>query len=391
MFKNKILVKATGSSSSSSSSPLFLLPLSLRSSSSSPSSSSPPPESESDPSLSIQLEALCWKLSRRWGLACLPQPSQILLLYRKSQLDSVDRVVSEFIKLDPAINVGTEEEVKSGALNANAIEFGLKCLMLDHKWSCIRDSVFVESNFDSNQERTNLCALNVEVQCGACDEFVFVVSPDTLRFNRHKISDLINSQNMEILEKNKEVNFESYDYSTACTTLPFLYEGYIRGLSKVLPEGESFDLIQDLWSIKHGLNLQSSYFIAVQNSNGSCINKQWLPCSYVIQGSGLSAAPKSIRESKAKSAYQSFIKILQAWNFFGDGPLIVTEQSVIGNVSILPAWEKAATTNHVPPPGVSLQTHDDSIFNHLLSSLDFRASKPDLGFTNIMSKDNSIT
>lgn len=68
MFKNKILVKATPSPSHSS---FFLLPLSLPSSS-----------CTTGPPLSVDLEILSWKLSRKWRLACLAQPFDILVVYQ---------------------------------------------------------------------------------------------------------------------------------------------------------------------------------------------------------------------------------------------------------------------------------------------------------------------
>jgi hypothetical protein len=67
MFKNKILVKATRSPPAS----FFLLPLSLASSS-----------STTDPPLSVELEVLSWKLSRKWRLACIVQPLEVLVVYQ---------------------------------------------------------------------------------------------------------------------------------------------------------------------------------------------------------------------------------------------------------------------------------------------------------------------
>ncbi|KAJ1686894.1 hypothetical protein LUZ63_018284 [Rhynchospora breviuscula] len=328
IFQNKILVKATQSSSPSS---FFLLPLSLPSS-----------PSTTDPPLSVELEILSWKLSRKWRLACLAQPFEILLVYKKSQSDLVDRVVSEFVNFDPAIRIGVEEEVQSGSVIATALEIALRCAMLDHKWTCIGDNTFVKSTFSTTEERTNVCAVNVQVQSEASDEVIFVISPETLRFSRHQILDLLSSQNMDKFEKKEVVILESLNFSMACTTLPSLYEGYVVGASKVLPEGESVDKFQDLWSIKNGLILKSNYYIAVQFSYGGCLNKKWFPSSFVLQGSGLTPAPKTIRISKAVLAFESFIGLLEAWDFFGDGSLIVKEQSLIGNGEAILTCEKVA-------------------------------------------------
>ncbi|KAJ3702917.1 hypothetical protein LUZ61_006622 [Rhynchospora tenuis] len=361
MFKTKILVKATQSSSPSS---FFLLPLSLPSS-----------PSATDPPLSVELEILSWKLSRKWRLACLAQPFEILVVYKKSQSDLVDRVVSEFVKFDPAIRIGVEEEIQSGSVIAKALEIALRCAMLDHKWTCVGDNTFVKSTFSTSEERANVCAVNVQVQSEASDEVIFVVSPETLRFSRHQILDLLSSKNMDKFGKKGEVILESLNFSMACTTLPSLYEGYVVGASKVLPEGESVDKFQDLLSIKHGLILKSNYYIAVQFSYGGCLNKKWFPSSFVLQGSGLTPAPKTIRVSKAVLAFESFIGLLEAWDFFGGGSLIVKEQSLIGNGEAILSWEKVTDT--LP----------QCIINAGFSHKDFRTPKPYIGY---FTEDNTL-
>ncbi|KAF3332473.1 SAP domain-containing protein [Carex littledalei] len=361
MFKNKILVKATPSPSHSS---FFLLPLSLPSSS-----------CTTGPPLSVDLEILSWKLSRKLRLACLTQPFEILVVYQKSQSDLVDRVVSEFLKFDPLIRIGVEEEVKSVSVIAKAIEIGLRCVMLDNNWTCIGDNTFVKSTFSTSEERSNVYAVNVQVQSGDSDDVIFLVSPDTLRFSRHQISDLMSSKNVDELNNMREVILESFNFSMACTTLPSLSEGYFVGVSKVPPEGESVNNFEDLWSIKHGLTLKSNHYVAVQFLYGGSTNKTWIPSAFVLQGSGLTPAPKTIRVSKAMLAFQSFIKLLEAWDFFGGGSLIAKEQSLIGSGAGTCSWEKI--THNLPQciinPGF--------ICKDPLSALDFRTPKPDIGYS----------
>ncbi|XP_078164466.1 uncharacterized protein LOC144559325 [Carex rostrata] len=361
MFKNKILVKTTPSPSHSS---FFLLPLSLPSSS-----------CTTGPPLSVDLEILSWKLSRKWRLACLTQPFEILIVYQKSQSDLVDRVVSEFLKFDPLIRIGVEEEVKSVSVIAKAIEIGLRCVMLDNNWTCVGDNTFVKSTFSTSEERSNVYAVNVQVQSGASDDVIFLVSPDTLRFSRHQISDLTSSKNVDELNNMREVILESFNFSMACTTLPSLSEGYFVGVSKVLPEGESVNNFEDLWSIKHGLTLKSNHYVAVQFLYGGSTNKTWIPSAFVLQGSGPTPAPKTIRVSKAMLAFQSFIKLLEAWDFFGGGSLIAKEQSLIGSGAGTCSWEKI--THNLPQciinPGF--------ICKDPLSALDFRTPKPDIGYS----------
>nr|CAD1837473.1 unnamed protein product [Ananas comosus var. bracteatus] len=277
MFRNKILIRASPSSSSN----LFLLPLSL-------SLSAPLPP----PTLSLDLETLCWKLSRQWRLACLLQRSHILLLYQRAQSDAVARVVAELAEALPSIEVGEEEEVKSESLIAKAVECGLRSIMLDQKWTCVGNNFFVESTFSCSEER---------------------------RFN------------------------------------------------KVAPSGESIDKLMALWSFKHGLRLASDHFIAVQLAYGCGKNMQWLPSSFVLRGSGFAPATQTIRSTKAMNALESFMKVLDAWDFFSQDFLIVKELLSVGNAisngTKLSTWEKA-TCNLAYCTGKSNNSNDSRVFTH---------------------------
>jgi hypothetical protein len=37
-------------------------------------------------------------------------------------------------------------------------------MMLDHGWRCLGENIYVDLKFDQNEERTDLCVVNV-VQC----------------------------------------------------------------------------------------------------------------------------------------------------------------------------------------------------------------------------------
>jgi hypothetical protein len=37
-------------------------------------------------------------------------------------------------------------------------------MMLDHGWRCLGENIYVDLKFDQNEERTDLCIVNV-VQC----------------------------------------------------------------------------------------------------------------------------------------------------------------------------------------------------------------------------------
>ncbi|KAK8941480.1 hypothetical protein KSP39_PZI010208 [Platanthera zijinensis] len=143
MFRNKILVTTRLASPSPSS--FFLLHLS-------PSDSSSP----------IEIEILCWKLSRRFRLACFhPSPSSIFVIYQRSQTESAAQVVEEISKTLVIINVEDEEEVSSATLLATSMECWFRSLMLEKSWRCVGDCTFVESTFSRDKEKTHVQALNV--------------------------------------------------------------------------------------------------------------------------------------------------------------------------------------------------------------------------------------
>ncbi|KAH7679505.1 hypothetical protein IHE45_06G063200 [Dioscorea alata] len=232
MFRNKIMVRAS-SSLSNGFSPFHLLTLSLSSSSSSSSSSLP---------LSIDVETLCWKLSRRYGVACLPYSSQILIVHQLYQSHSVAGVVRELIDAFPVFNVVDEEEVGiSSSIVTRAIECGLRCAMLENGWSCVGENSFVCSSFDACEEGKHVYAVNVNIQSETDDDYIFIVSPDVLRFSRHKVSSLVGSKLLQKFNDGEEVILEEYNFSTSRTTIPSLHEGYVMGLSKQQPLAENFE------------------------------------------------------------------------------------------------------------------------------------------------------
>jgi len=58
--------------------------------------------------------------------------------------------------------VGEEEElVCSGELVAKAVECELHSMMLEHGWTCLGESIYVDSKFHQSEERTDLSAVNV--------------------------------------------------------------------------------------------------------------------------------------------------------------------------------------------------------------------------------------
>ncbi|GJN16442.1 hypothetical protein PR202_gb03430 [Eleusine coracana subsp. coracana] len=181
MFRNKVLVRAAASTSSSAPLPPFLLrQLSL-------------PAVVPIPAL--DLEILCSRLSRRYRLACLPQaPADKLLVYQRCQSHEAAVAVSEVMAAFPGASVSAasyhvgevEELACSGELVAKAVGCELRSLMLEHGWRCLGETIFVCSTFAESEERTDLCAVNVNVRLGGNDDFEFVVSPDAFRFAAHK-------------------------------------------------------------------------------------------------------------------------------------------------------------------------------------------------------------
>ncbi|KAM0948922.1 hypothetical protein DsansV1_C06g0064801 [Dioscorea sansibarensis] len=302
MFRNKIMVRAS-SPLFNGFSPFRLLTLSL---------------SSSFPPLSIDVETLCWKLSRRYRLACLLYSSQILIVYRPSQSQSVAGVLRELTDAFPVSNVGDEEVGTSSSMVTRAIECGLRCAMLENGWSCVGENSFVCSSFNACEEGKHVYAVNVNIQSETDDDYIFIVSPDILHFSRHKVSSLVGSKLLQKFNDGEEVILEEYNFSTSCTTLPSLHEGYVMGLSKQQPLTENFERFADYCTNKHGLSLASDFFIFVWLSSGGS-NGQWLPSTFVLQGSGLAPTPQRVRSSLAIMALESFMNILGAWNFFDQG------------------------------------------------------------------------
>uniref|UniRef100_J3N1K3 Uncharacterized protein n=1 Tax=Oryza brachyantha TaxID=4533 RepID=J3N1K3_ORYBR len=357
MFRNKVLVRAAPSAPP----PPFLL------------------RQVSFPAAvpAIDLDILCCRLSRRRRLACLLQPpSDVLLVYQRCQACAAAEAASEIAAAFEGAAVGEEEEVVcSGSLVAKAVECGLRSLMLEHGWRCLGEGVYVHSTFAATEERTDLCAVNVEVKLGRNDDIEFSVSPDALRFMTHKFFDSISSDKVETFKNGNKVILGDCNFQTACTTLPTLQEGHVIGFSKILPTGQCLDKFMQLCSLKHGLEADYTYHEAVRFGYGSSL-EMWFPCSFVLQGSGLQPAPKSSRASKAMSALQSFMGLLSAWNFFGQNQLVIKEQLLLNSTATLPSWDKAiinARTKNSEGPG-----HTNFVMNDLSLTLDFRTPKPDV-------------
>ncbi|CAL4916778.1 unnamed protein product [Urochloa decumbens] len=358
MFRNKVLVRAAAADSSSPLPPFRLRQLSL-----SAAAAAPIP--------AIDLEIFCCRLSRRHRLACLPQPpADALLVFQGCQSREAAEAVSEVAAAFPGATVDEEEAlVCSGELVAKAVGCELRSMMLEHGWRCLGESIYVDSKFDQNQERTDLCALNVEVRLGRNDDFEFVVSPDAFRYTTHKISDVASPSMMETFQNNNEVVLNICNIRTVCTTLPALQEGHVIGYSKMLPFEQCLDKFMELCLFKHGLDTNYDYHVAVKLTYGASSETKWWPSSLVLQGLGLQLALKSARASKAMSALEFFVELLKAWSFFGHNKLIIKEQVLLNCSSSLPTWDKAASN-------LSLHSSENNNINDL-----------DLGHTNIMSKD----
>lgn len=58
--------------------------------------------------------------------------------------------------------MGEEEALEcSGELVAKAVGCELRSMMLEHRWRCLGESIYVDSKFGQNQEGTDLCTVNV--------------------------------------------------------------------------------------------------------------------------------------------------------------------------------------------------------------------------------------
>ncbi|KAJ0971626.1 hypothetical protein J5N97_019585 [Dioscorea zingiberensis] len=370
MFRNKIFVKASlPSSNGLAHFRLLTLTLSL----------SP---------LSIDVETLCWKLSRRWRLACLPHSSQILILYQISQSQSLAGVVQEVTDAFPVSNVGDEEEVGTSSLVARAIECGLRCFMLENGWSCVGENSFVRSSFAVCEEGKHVYAVEVKVQSDTDDGFIFIVSPDVVQFSRHRVVGLLGTKQLQKFNGGEEVILEEYNIFTSCTTLPSLYEGHVMGLCKQQPVVDNFERLANYYTFKHGISLPSDYFIFVRFTCGGS-NGQWFPSNFVLQGSGFAPTPLRIRSSKAVEALESFLNILEAWNFFDQGflKLRFQELSSLAIGTALPLWQKATSKMRNGMVGYDDILQEPENFGkmpkEMLLALDFRTPKPPMGSTSL--------
>uniref|UniRef100_A0A0D3HC20 SAP domain-containing protein n=1 Tax=Oryza barthii TaxID=65489 RepID=A0A0D3HC20_9ORYZ len=324
----------------------------------------------------LDLDILCCRLSRRHRLACLPQPpSDVLVVYQRCQSCAAAEAVSGIAEAFEGAAVGEEEVVCSGSLVAKAVECDLRSLMLEHGWRCLGESVYVLSTFADTKERTDQCTVNVEVKLGRNDDIEFAVSPDALWFTTPKFSDFVSSDKMETFENGKEVILDYCNFRTACTTLPTLQEGHVIGFSMTLPTGQCLDKFMQLCSLKHGLEADYSHYAAVRFGYESS-HEIWLPCSFVLQGSGLQPAPKSSRASRAMCALQSFMGLLNAWNFFGQNHLVIKEQLLLNSTATLPTWDKAMSSARTNNSEDLRLVHTNILTNDQSLALDFRTPKP---------------
>ncbi|XP_077236115.1 uncharacterized protein LOC143877779 isoform X2 [Tasmannia lanceolata] len=340
-------------------------------------------------SLSLHLHSLCWKLSRKWRLSCFSESADIYIVYQRTQSGSAAQVVKELAETLPVSNVVVDGELKSASLIVKAIDCGLRSVFLsDSNWRCIGDGYIVRSNFACSEEKNHIYALHVTVQADADDAFVLLVSPDVVRFSRHKIVDLLGSKMQERFHGGEEVIVDDYSLATSCSVLPCLYGGHVIGLSKFIPFGEDFKHMEELWSFKHGLALPNDYFVKIQFTHASDANKQWFPSAYVLQGLGLTPVPQTIRASKAVCALESFMKIVEAWDFFDGGLLKIKgayRLRMDSDSSNLPGWTKASSNigNQIVAANsnLSYSTTAEKIlpFKGFLTTQDFRTPKPDLG------------
>ncbi|KAL6854251.1 hypothetical protein ACP4OV_019154 [Aristida adscensionis] len=369
MFRNKVLVRATAAAASSSSSspppPFLLRQVSLP-------AAAPIP--------AVDLDILCCRLSRRRRLACLPQPpADVLLVYQRCQCPEAAEAASAIVAAFPGASVGEEEELAcSGELVSKAVGCGLRFLMLEHGWRCLGESIYIEPASAENEETSDLRVVHVEVQLGRNDDFEFVVSPDALRFTNYKISEAASNHMTEILQPRKEEVLDNCNFLTLCTTLPTLQEGHVIGFSKLLPSNQCLDKFMELCSIKHGLDTSYSYHGPFTLICRAPMETQWLPSSFVLQGSGLQPALKSVRASKAMSSLQTFIELLKAWSFFGQDKLVTKEQLLLNCTATLPTWDMAANNMTLQTPRTDSSMDQPFILVHTYFYFlqDFRTPKP---------------
>ncbi|XP_068658037.1 uncharacterized protein [Aristolochia californica] len=331
------------------------------------------------------------------------------LIRERSQAKSAEQALKELTETLTVRDVSIEEEVKSGSLNAKAIDCGLRSLFLEtSNWSCLGDCYIIHSSFAVIEEKNHLETLHVchcshsihfdkTVQTDVSDGFVILASPDVVQFCRFKILDMLSSTTRQQFHDGEEVIIDDKWHMAPCLVLPSLSEGRIIGVSKFCPAGEDFEHVQRLWSCKHGLTLPNEYFINIQFMHGGLIHTQWFPSAFVLRGAGLTPVPQSIRASKAISALKLFVKIVKDWDFFDAGHLKIKEVSRLGTSSNVCEWTNASSKeyNHVMS---NSKTHCLSMplgetifsFEDLLSTPDFRTPKPAYGTISFKGTPNNI-
>ncbi|RWR77123.1 putative DNA binding protein [Cinnamomum micranthum f. kanehirae] len=328
--------------------------------------------------LSCKLHSLCWKLSRKWRLACFSDSFDIYIVHHKSQSDSAAQVVKKIKEALPVTDVFVGDgEVISGSLISKAVDCSLRSLLLEKNWKCVGDGYIVNSSFSRGEEKSHVYALDVTIQVDTDDCFVALVSPDVVRFSRHKIMDLLGSERQQRFNIGEEVFVDNYGFVTSCLVLPSLHEGHVIGLSRCLPAVENLEHMEELWTSKVFLN-------SVSVTTLSCTSR--FPSAFVLQGSGLNPVPQTNRASNAILALESFMAAIEAWDFFDGGLLKFKDVCRLGISSDLPSWTKALNNNEEhfltavnnPCMQKSIEGKVHSL-GSLLSALDFRIPKPASG------------
>ncbi|XP_049936193.1 uncharacterized protein LOC116263421 isoform X2 [Nymphaea colorata] len=294
-------------------------------------------------SLFLEIETLCWRVSREFRVACVAEDDKIHIVYQRSQSEAVSKAVIEFRRtLRVVSQVETEEEVKLSSFVNRVIECSLRSMLLNANWRCLDDGFSFFSSFSSNEEKTDIYAIQVTAKISPDNDVTFVVSPDLVNFTRHKVMDLIGTGLLQI-ESNKEVSIDKEDFVTACTVLPTLTHGHVIGLSRS-PPGEIVLDYEELLLHKYGLGLAVEHFLKVKFTQGGFTKDQWLPSIMVLQGSGLMPVPQTVRASKSISVLEFFIKSLEEWNFFDGGYLKIKAACQLGECSDRSLWTKASSS-----------------------------------------------
>ncbi|RWW39721.1 hypothetical protein BHE74_00054923 [Ensete ventricosum] len=155
MFRNSLIVLADPPSSS----PFLLRQLSLLPALSQPTISS---------LAAVEVETLCWKISRRWRLACFLHHPDVFVIYQvqaltRSQLIP-NRTGVRISFLDLSL-LGCRElnpSPLSAPLRNSSEEYPASLtVMLDHKWACVGNNTFIDSAFAGTDERKNVGAFNL--------------------------------------------------------------------------------------------------------------------------------------------------------------------------------------------------------------------------------------